>query len=165
MQNYTTIIGVIEMRSKGISIDKCRDRHGIGKGTVSLIMTKYEELGLSLDDLKQMEATKVEAAFYPPEDIRRKKIPLPDYGKIYDRLLQSGSKANLFYLWLKYKKDNPDGYQYTQFVHYFNDYVAKNHGADEVSMVVERIPGEKIYIDWVGDQPANGGLRRPVLRS
>ena len=29
----------------------------------------------------------------------------------------------------------------------------KNYGSDAVSMVVERIPGEKVYIDWIGDQP------------
>ena len=29
----------------------------------------------------------------------------------------------------------------------------KNYGSAAVSMVVERVPGEKVYIDWVGDQP------------
>ena len=100
-----------------------------------------------------MPADNVEAAFYPPENIRRKGIPLPNYDKIYDRLMKDGSKANLFYLWLKYRTENPEGYQYTQFVHYFNEYVMKNHGSKKVSMMVERIPGEKVYIDWVGDQP------------
>nr|WP_288830487.1 hypothetical protein [uncultured Clostridium sp.] len=31
--------------------------------------------------------------------------------------------------------------------------MANNHGSDKVCMVVEWIPGEKIYIDWIGDQP------------
>jgi len=153
MQNYTTIIGIIEMRSKKCTYDECQKRHSIGAGTVKLIMTRFDELGLSLEDLKQMDAEKVEAAFYPPDNSRRKKIPLPDYEKVYDRLVREGSKANLFFLWLKYKKDCPDGYQYTQFVHYFKKYLTLNHGSDKVSMVVERFPGEKIYIDWVGDQP------------
>lgn len=28
---------------------------------------------------------------------------MPDYQMIYDRLTAPGSKANLFYLWLKYR--------------------------------------------------------------
>ena len=117
------------MRSQGISINKCRDRFGIGKGTVSLIMDRYKESGLSLENLKQIEPNKVEEVFYPSDNTRRKKIPLPDYERIYDHLMQNGSKANQFYLWLKYKKENPAGYHYTQFVHYFKEYVAKNHGS------------------------------------
>ena len=78
---------------------------------------------------------------------------MPDYQLIYDRLTAKGSKANLFYQWVDYKKDNPDGYQYTQFVHYFHDFVDHNYGSKQVSMPVERIPGERVYIDWVGDKP------------
>ena len=56
-------------------------------------------------------------------------------------------------MWLKYKKECPVGYQYTQYCHYFKKLVEKNYGSEAVSMVVERIPGEKVYIDWIGDQP------------
>ena len=40
------------------------------------------------------------------------------------------------------------------------------YGTSKTSMPVERIPGEKMYIDWVGDQPellldtTTGGLRK-----
>ena len=35
----------------------------------------------------------------------------------------------------------------------YNRFVEKNFGKREAKMAVERIPGEKMYIDWVGDQP------------
>ena len=89
-----------------------------------------------------------------PENLRRKDDSvMPDYQAVYERLTMPGSKANLFYLWLKYKKDCPSGYQYTQYCLYFKRFVEKHYGSEAVSMVVERIPGEKVYIDWVGDQP------------
>ena len=153
MQSYTVIIGVLEMREKHFSYRDIRSRYGIGQGTVKLIIDRANEIGLPLADIRQMEPEKVETAFYPPENIRRKEIPLPDYQLIYDRLTAKGSKANLFYQWVDYKKDNPDGYQYTQFVHYFHDFVKQNYGSEKVSMPVERIPGERVYIDWVGDKP------------
>lgn len=141
------------MRLKNCTYDECQNRYHIGSGTVTLILKRFGDIGLSLEDLKQMDPKKVEDAFYPPGNIRRKKIPLPDYQKIYDQLMKDASKANLFYLWLKYKKDNLEGYQYTQFCHYFNAFMKLNHGSDKLTMAVERTPGEKMFIDWIGDKP------------
>lgn len=154
MQNYTTILGIIDMRQRNISYDDCRNRYGVGCSTITLIMNRYRECGKDLSALKQMSPSEVEELFYPPENIRGKDSSvMPDYQAIYDRLAAPGSKANLFYLWLKYKQDCPSGYQYTQFCEHFKRFVEKNYGSDAVSMVVERIPGERVYIDWVGDQP------------
>ncbi len=154
MQNCTTILGIIDMRQHNISFDDCRSRYGIGSSTITLIMHRFDELGKDLETLKQMSPDEVELLFYPPQNIRRKDVSvMPDFQAVYDRLTAPGSKANLFYLWLKYKQDCPSGYQYTQYCEYFKRFVRKNYGAEAVSMVVERIPGEKVYIDWIGDQP------------
>lgn len=154
MQNYTTIIGIIEMRQRGISYDDCRSRYGVGCSTITLIMNRFKEYGKELSALEQMAPEEVERIFYPPENTLRKDAKLmPDFQAIYDKLTAPGSKANLFYLWLKYKQKCPSGYQYTQFCTHFKRFVEKKYGSDAVSMVVERIPGEKVYIDWVGDQP------------
>ena len=154
MQNCTTILGIIDMRQRGISYDDCRNRYHIGCSTISLIMSRFHACGKDLDTLKQMSAEEVEYLFFPPENLRRKDDSvMPDYQMVYDRLTAPGSKANLFYLWLKYKKECPSGYQYTQYCLHFKRFVEKNYGSEAVSMVVERIPGEKVYIDWIGDQP------------
>ena len=153
MQSYTVIIGVLQMRSNNFTYRDIRARYGLGQGTVKLILDRWNELGLPLGDILQMEPQKVEDSFYPPDNLRRKDISLPDYQKVYETLMAKGSKANLFYLWVDYKKDHPDGYQYTQYVHHFHAFVNKNYGSEKVSMPVERVPGERIYIDWVGDKP------------
>ena len=132
MQNSTTILGIIEMRLKGISYDDCRNRYGVGNSTVNLIMTRYLEKCVPLEVLKQMPAEEVEASFYPPSNVRRKSEDImPDYETIYARLHREGSKANLYFLWLRYKQEHPSGYQYTQFCHYFiklHTAVASGHG-------------------------------------
>lgn len=92
MQNYTTIVGVIELRLKKCSYDTVQKRYSIGSSTVTLIMNRYKALGLSLDVLKQMEPSSVEAAFYPKENIQRKDTLMPDFQKYYDRMMQKGSK-------------------------------------------------------------------------
>lgn len=149
MQNYTTIIGNINMHQRGISYDNCPTRYGIGNSTLQLIMKRFKECGKTLDSLKQMPLGEVENLFSPPKKIRSKDASvMPDYQAVYSRLTISGSKANLFYLWLKYKTEHPSGYQYTQFCKYFNDFIRNNYRADAVSMVVERIPREQVYTGW-----------------
>ena len=153
MQNYTTIIGVIELRLNDISYDNVRKRYHIGRSGITLIMNRYRDSGLSLEDLKQMTPEKVVDLFYPRDNLRHKKIPMPDFKKIHDQMIKMGKNSDLSYLWIEYKKENPDGYQLSQFYKLYGDFLKETYGASKASMPVERIPGEKMYIDWVGDQP------------
>lgn len=85
-KQHTTILGIIEMRLKGISYDDCRSRYGVGNSTANLIMTRYWTKGIPLDVLKQMPGSEVEASFYPPSNVRRKSEDImPDFEAIYDR--------------------------------------------------------------------------------
>lgn len=43
--------------------------------------------------------------------------------------------------------------QLSQFYKLYGDFLKENFGQNSVSMPVERIPGERMYIDWVGHQP------------
>ena len=112
-------------------------------------MDRFKASGLTLADLESMEPQKVVDLIYPQEKLRKKDCEIPDFQVLYDKLMEKGSKANLFYLWTDYKKRTPNGYQYSQFLEYFNRYVEKHYAARNVSMAVERIPGERVYIDWL----------------
>ena len=108
MQPCSTILGIIEMRLRGISYDDCRRRYGVGNSTITLIMDRYTAHGVPLEDLKKLSATDVESAFYPPDNIRRKaEDVMPNYEAIYERIMRDGSKANLYFMWLKYKQEHP----------------------------------------------------------
>lgn len=85
MQDFNTIIGVIQMR--------------------------------------QMEPHTVEELIYPPEQVRRKDIPLPDFQYYYDRIRSKDSKVNIAYCWIEYKTEYPDGYEQSQFYEYYNKFV------------------------------------------
>ena len=85
MQDCATIVGIIDMRLRGISYGDCCARCKVGHSTVTLIMSRYDRLGTTLEDLKAMASADVEAIFYPPENIRRKnESVMPDYNAIYD---------------------------------------------------------------------------------
>lgn len=95
MQPYKTIVGVIELRNDKQPYGIVQQRYGIGSSTVTHIMKRFKELELSLDDLKKMEPGKVETSFYPPENLSHSKIPMPDYQKIHDQMVNMGPRADL----------------------------------------------------------------------
>ena len=98
MQDYSTIVGIIDMRLRGISYSDCCARYN---STITRIMSRSGILNSGLEDLKAMNPEDVETIFYPPENVRRKdESIMPDYGAIYERITRSGSKANLYFMWL-----------------------------------------------------------------
>ena len=152
MQDYNTIIGSIQMRLNGCQTRSVMDRYKIGSGTLNLIMSRYHANGIPIEELRMMAPKEVENLFYPQKNLQRKDVPLPDFQYYYDRIHAPESRMNISFCWLDYKEKNPDGYEKSQFYEYFNRFIAENYGGQKVSMAVNRIPGEKMYIDWVGDQ-------------
>jgi len=153
MQDYNTIIGVIQMRQNNCSFSVIEARYHIGSSTVQRILKRFEASGLTLQELRTLEPGTVEELIYPPANLQRKDIPLPDFQLYYDRIHARGSKVNIAYCWIEYKQAHPDGYEQTQFYEYYNRFVETHYGKHEAAMAVGRVPGEKMYIDWVGDQP------------
>ena len=100
MHDYNTILGVIELRLSKVSYDTVQKRYRIGRSGITLIMKRYNESGLSLDDLRQMPASKVVDLIYPKANLRHKDIPLPDFGKIHEKLVQMRKHADLSFLWI-----------------------------------------------------------------
>ncbi len=97
MQDYNTIIGVIQMRLNECSYSVVQDRYHIGSGTVTRIMNRFKASELTLEQLREMEPSELETLFYPPETRRAKDIPPPDFQMYFDRMHTAGSKVNLAY--------------------------------------------------------------------
>ena len=153
MQDYSTIIGVIQMSQNNCSFSVIEARYHIGSSTVQRILKRFEASGLTLQELRTLEPGTVEELIYPLANLQRKDLPLPDFQLYYDRIHARGSKVNIAYCWIEYKQAHPDGYEQTQFYEYYNRFVETHYGKREAAMAVGRVPGEKMYIDWVGDQP------------
>ena len=65
-------------------------------------------------------------------------------------------------LWEEYLRAHPDGYQNSQFCHHFHRW----RQSAEVSMHIDHKAGEKLFVDYAGDQLAivdpDSGKERPV---
>ena len=55
MQDYNTIIGVIQLRQNNCSFSVIEARYHIGSGTTQRIIKRFDATGISLDELKAME--------------------------------------------------------------------------------------------------------------
>lgn len=153
MQDYRTIVGVIDLRTRGHSYREVQARYGIGSGTVTSLMEKYAACGRTLGELRAMEPADVVELFFPTEKRRRKACGLPDFDAVHRRMVEAGRHADLSAVWLDYKRENPDGYQLSQFYQLYREYLADGDAAGRAEMPVERVPGERLFIDWVGDKP------------
>ena len=107
MHDYNTILGVIELRLSKVSYDAVQKRYRIGRSGIALIMNRYNDSGLSLDDLRQMPASKVVDLIYPKENFRHKDIPLPDFEKIHEQMIQMGKHADLSFYGFIIRKSIP----------------------------------------------------------
>jgi transposase len=90
--------------------------------------------------------TQVEEQLFPvqriPSSVKR---PAPDYEYIYNELRRYRKfNLTLIQLWLEYKEDHPDGYQYSQFCDRYRHWKGKL----DYYMRQEHRYGEKIFIDF-----------------
>lgn len=151
MQKCTTIIGVLTMLNNGYSYRMIQSRYSLGNSTITSIKRKFEDMVITLDELKLKDEQTIENLFYGNSHTRKDR-PLPDFRVIYEKLTDRKSKTNLYFEWLEYKKTYPDdGYGYSQFNFHFRKWLSENNLEDNLSMAVNRIPGEVCYIDWIGD--------------
>ena len=125
-RDYRTVIGILEARLKGESYSWIQRKFGIGSSTVTRIAKIFQGLGISFEELCRKEPAEVIELFYTNHSRRKQEIPLPDFESMFKRMSKSGSKVNKSLLWIEYKQANHNGYEYTQFVKHFNEYIRKN---------------------------------------
>jgi transposase len=68
----------------------------------------------------------------------------PDWKAVQRELLKKN--MTLAVVWEDYKKENPDGYERSQFCHLFREW----EGTTEIRMSQNHRPGERLWIDWAG---------------
>ena len=102
--DYNTILGVIELQLSKVSYNTIQKRYRIGRIGIALIMKRYKNSGLSLDDLQQMPAAKVVYLIDPQKNLRHKDIHCLILKIIPEQMIQMGKHADLNFLLIDYKK-------------------------------------------------------------
>ncbi len=118
----------------------------VSRSTVADYLMKAKAAGISWPEATALTDTQIEERLFPVKRIPRSvKRPEPDCEYIYDQL-RTYRKFNLtlVQLWLEYKEQHPDGYQYSQFCDLYRHW----RGKLDYVMRQEHRAGEKAFIDY-----------------
>lgn len=119
---------------------------GISKTTIGEYVSRFRHSGLTYAESTRLSDKELLTCFE-----NRKETDLPEYKTLvaqfpdYAVKLKKKGMTRQF-LWEKYKAENPDGYSYTQFCHYFTIW----RNTLDVSMHQSHEPGDKAFLDYAG---------------
>ncbi|MGE6220397.1 IS21 family transposase [Nubsella zeaxanthinifaciens] len=123
----------------------------LSRTTVRKYLTSFDSCGLSLKEVDSLSDSELDELF---GKINEKKKTISSrmqalqrcFPKIEKELKRTGVTRLL--LWEDYMKEFPDGYKYTQFCRYFNDWKAKVNPTMHRTHKV----GDKLFVDFAGEK-------------
>jgi transposase len=153
---------VLRLDAQGLSSRRIGKSLGVSHVTVRGYLARAERAGVDHAAAAAWDDAELGARLFPAAPPSGTLRPLPEWSHIQKELRRSGVTLQL--LWLEYKADHPDGYQYTQFVARFR---AWQQTRDPV-LRQEHKAGEKVFVDYAGQtvpvvDPATGEIREAQL--
>ncbi|MCP4608217.1 MAG: IS21 family transposase [Planctomycetes bacterium] len=128
-----------------LSQSKIAQSCGISRSTVSEYLKRSKAAGLSWplpDDLSEVD---LENQLYPIRSSDPKETsPTPDWAMIHKEVKKKG--VTLLLLWVEFKREHPDGWQYAQFCANYRKWKSNL----DLTMRQEHKAGEKCFVDYTG---------------
>lgn len=116
----------------------------LSRSTVAKIISRSQEAGISWPLPVDMDEGKLESMLFPVPLGRPKNCFEPDWNQVLQELKRKGVTLQL--LWMEYKEQHQDGYQYSQFCDRYRVWKKQL----QISMRHEHRAGEKIFVDYAG---------------
>lgn len=129
----------------------------VSTSTAHVYVDKLRELGFGYAEISGMDEAELYNRMFPKCGVPHTKA-LPDFGYLMGELKRKGVTLQLLHE--EYKRDNPDGYERSQFYTLFGRWAKK---ADPVMRFTHKA-GEKMFVDYSGDKlhytdPATGEIK------
>jgi transposase len=139
------IIEVLRLRYEaGLSSRNIARSLNMGHTTVDDTLARARAAGLSWPLPEGLGHDEIEQMLYPPPISTTLSRPEPDWQYVHAELSRKG--VTLQTLWIEYKTQHADGYQYSRFC----DLYWVWRGMVEVVMHQTYHAGEKIFVDYAG---------------
>ena len=116
----------------------------VSRSTVSEVLTRARLAHLSWPLSSDCDEARLEALLYTKPQGRPVERVEPDWPTIHQELRRKGVTLNL--LWMEYKEQHPEGLQYSQFCHRYQEWTKRLH----VAMRQSHRAGDKLFIDYAG---------------
>lgn len=128
----------------GLSIHRVARICKVSSSTVSKYERRFRESGLSWPLPEGMDDAALERVVWGRPESFSHGRPMPDLSYLMEEMRRPHVTLSL--LWLEYKEANPEGYQYTQFCHYYRQAAKKA----DIVLRQEHRAGEKVFTDYAG---------------
>ena len=130
----------------GLSNRQIADALRISKTSVFNIVGRFNESGIVWPVPEDLSETELEARIYRKESSKKKADILPDFEYINEELARPHMTLEL--LWNEYAQDNPEGLGRSSFYRHYRKY----RKSRSISMKVIHKGGDKVFVDYSGDQ-------------
>ena len=130
------------------SVRKIQTASGVARSTVQDYVKRLKSSNLTADEIDTLDDDALRFKLFPDcSSITTSFKAMPNMHYLYNELkTRKKSKVTLTLLWEEYKKDNPDGYEFTQFRVYYKRYCQTLNP----SMRMVHVGGEKVFVDYSG---------------
>ena len=143
---------IIRLYTEGVSKQSIGERTGLPRNSVKKYIRLFMASGNSLEELEHLSDTELEQMFldmvprHHIEDDPRYRAVEAFYPSMEKALKNRGNTKEK--LWQQYIIQQPDGYRFSQFKHY---YLLWKKVRNPV-MHIEHKAGEKMYVDYAGEK-------------
>lgn len=139
---------ILRQISQGQKIKAIVRETGVSRTTIKRYLHIINSRELNLEELMQMENPLIEHLLQSP--LKTEKERHQDFMLRLDKWQKDlqDSHVTKQLLWEEYKRDYPEGYQYSRFCHYLQLYDRSNKS----SFIGKHNPGDKLYVDFTGDK-------------
>ncbi|KEO75197.1 transposase [Anditalea andensis] len=139
---------IIRHRDNGMALQTISKTVGIARNTVKKYLQLIESKGMGYGDLLDMGDEDLDALLADPGHTSEQRyVDLEDFFPYMEEELRR-TGVNRWFLWGEYRQKHPDGYSYSQFCESFRQWRIGR----AVSMRMEHLPGDKLFIDFTGDK-------------
>ena len=150
-KNMDQIRSLLQQKANNVSIRAIERNTGIARNTIRGYLRRIQEHGyspkraLELGDqmLARICLNQDVAPRSPGHRAQHMAAWIADHGKDLRK-----KHVTRQILWEEYRQEHPDGYGYTWFCRHLNEYLDHK----EVTMILDHRPGEKMMIDFAGDE-------------
>lgn len=141
---------VLRLHAEGLSQRQIAAGTGVGKTTVAEYLARAERAGICWPLPEGMDAEALDAALFPAvaAEVAMRGRPVPDWRAVHRELKDPRHHVTLRLLWVEWKADHPDGWNYSQFCHYYRRWL----GTQDVVMRLSYAGGERMFVDFSGDK-------------
>lgn len=146
--NMSQLKQILRFLSQGYSLKGIVRETGVARNTIKGYLRTIKVREINLEEILTMEDLRVEHLLHSPlkSEKERKQDFMLRLEKLQSELQHPHVTKQL--LWEEYKREYPQGYQYSQFCYYLDLY----DKSQKAVLVMEHEAGDKVFVDFTGDK-------------